>query len=119
VARIQVEIADTRLSRARGLMHRLLPDDESGMLFVFPDAAPRAFWMRNTPGSLDMLFADTERRITHIARDTQPMSDRTYSSRGAAMYVLETRAGFAARHGIAPGARFDYYPRPLGHFPKE
>lgn len=113
IARIQVEIADTPETRARGLMYRLLPDDESGMLFIFPNAAPRAFWMRNTPGSLDMLFADAQRRIFHIARDTTPMSDRTYPSNGDAMYVLETAAGFATRHGIAPGSRFDYYPSPF------
>ena len=115
LARIQVEIADTPRARARGLMHRSLPNDESGMLFVFPEAAPRRFWMRNTPGSLDILFADADRRIIHIARGTRPMSDRTYASGGAAKYVLETRAGFAARHKILPGARFDYYPRPLRH----
>jgi uncharacterized membrane protein (UPF0127 family) len=108
-----VEIADTRQSRARGLMHRVLPDDETGMLFIFPRAQPRTFWMRNTPASLDMLFADAERRIIHIARETMPMSDRTYPSKGAARYVLETRAGFAERHGIAPGDRFDYFPVPL------
>jgi hypothetical protein len=60
-----------------------------------------------------MLFADAQRRIIHIARETRPMSDQTYRSQGAAKYVLETRAGFARRHGIAPGARFDYYPDPF------
>jgi uncharacterized membrane protein (UPF0127 family) len=115
ITRIQVEIADTPRARARGLMHRSLPNDESGMLFIFPEAAPRSFWMRNTPGSLDILFADADRRIIRIARETRPMSDRTYASGGAAKYVLETRAGFAARHKILPGARFDYDPRPLRH----
>jgi uncharacterized membrane protein (UPF0127 family) len=113
ITRLRVEIADTPAARARGLMHRVLPDDETGMLFVYEDAAPRAFWMRNTPGSLDMLFADAQRRIIHIARETRPMSDQTYRSQGAAKYVLETRAGFAGRHGVAPGARFDYYPGPF------
>jgi uncharacterized membrane protein (UPF0127 family) len=89
-------------------MERLLPDDASGMLFVYPDAAPRGFWMRNTPGSLDMLFADAERRIVRIAPATTPMSDRVYRSGAPAMYVIETRAGFAERHGIVPGASFTY-----------
>jgi uncharacterized membrane protein (UPF0127 family) len=115
LARLRVEIADTPREQARGLMHRVLPDDESGMLFIFPEAAPRAFWMRNTPASLDMLFADSQRRIIRIARETQPMSDRLYRSGGAVKYVLETRAGFASRHGILPGARLDYFPRLLRH----
>ena len=64
--------------------------------------------MRNTPGSLDMLFADAERQIVRIARETTPMSDRIYRSDAPAMYVIETRAGFAERHGIVPGASFTY-----------
>ena len=110
--RMSVELATTPETWARGLMHRTLPDDQSGLLFVYPEAAPRAFWMRNTPESLDMLFADGERRLIHIARDTPPWSDQIHSSQGDARYVLETRAGFAARHGLTPGVRFDYYPSP-------
>lgn len=64
--------------------------------------------MRNTPGSLDILYADGERRIVGIARETTPMSDRAYPSGAPAMYVVETRGGFAARHGIGPGASFFY-----------
>jgi len=108
LARLRVEIADDDATRARGLMGRRLPDDSIGMLFVFPGAAPRAFWMHNTPGSLDMLFADAEQRIVHIARETTPMSDRLYRSDVPAMYVIETRAGFAERHGIVPGTSFVY-----------
>lgn len=113
IARILVEIADTPEARERGLMGRKLPDDDSGMLFVYPDAAPRLFWMRNTPGSLDILFADAQRRIFHIARETPAMSDLRHPSLGSAMYVLETRGGFAARRGVAPDTRFDYYPSPV------
>jgi len=103
VARLQAELAATPAAQRQGLMERLLPDDASGMLFVFPEAAPRAFWMRNTPGSLDMLFADNAGRIHHIARETQPFSDQRYLSQGPAQYVLETRGGFAGRQGIVPG----------------
>ncbi|WP_295881904.1 DUF192 domain-containing protein [uncultured Thiohalocapsa sp.] len=112
LARIQAEIADDPAAHARGLMWRRLPDDTVGMLFVFPRAAPRRFWMCNTPGSLDMLFADAERRIVAIARDTTLMSDQRYPSGAPAMYVIDTRAGFAERHGITPGTSFDYTPAP-------
>lgn len=113
IARIDVEIADNEASRARGLMGRTLTDDQSGMLFVYSDAAPRAFWMRNTPGSLDILFADSQRRIIRIARETKPFSDRNILSHGPAKYVVEVRGGFAQRRGIAVGTRFDYYPSPF------
>jgi uncharacterized membrane protein (UPF0127 family) len=114
ISRIDVEIADDTPSRMRGLMGRRLGDDRSGMLFIFPDSAPRSFWMRNTPGSLDILFADAQRRIINIARETEPFSDRSIRSHGPAMYVVEVRGGFARRMGISPGMRFDYYRSPTG-----
>ena len=113
ITRIDVEIADTAPARKRGLMGRMLPSDETGMLFVFPDSAPRSFWMRNTPGSLDILFADSQRRIISIARKTEPFSQVSIPSRGAARYALEVRGGFASRWGIVAGARFEYYPSPF------
>jgi len=113
VAGLWVEIADTPGARERGLMGRELPDDQTAMLFIFAEAAPRAFWMRNTPAPLDMLFADAEGRIIHIARETQPFSDQHYASQGAARYVLETRGGFSARHGVIPGMKLNYGAGPL------
>jgi uncharacterized membrane protein (UPF0127 family) len=105
-AQIRIEIAADPPARNRGLMGRILPDDTQGMLFVYPDSAPRVFWMRNTPAALDLLFADADRRLTHIVRNAQPMSDSPHSSNGPARYVIEVRGGFAARHGIVEGARF-------------
>lgn len=90
-------------------MGRELLDDDSGMLFIFPDAAPRNFWMRDTPSSLDIIFADAEQRIIHIARETKPFSDQLYPSQGAAQYVLEVRGGFAARHNILPGMKILHF----------
>ena len=118
VTHIRVEIADDPASRVRGLMGRLLPGDDSGMLFVYPKAVPQRFWMRNTPGSLDMLFADTERRIFRIVRETPPMSDQIHTSGEPAMYVIETRAGFAERHGIVPGSSFAYERIPVTRRPQ-
>lgn len=114
VARLQVEMATTPAHQRQGLMGRLLPDDASGMLFVFTEAAPRVFWMRDTPGSLDMLFADEAGRIRHIARETQPFSDQRHPSQGPAQYVLETRGGFAERRGIVPGMSLEWREGPCG-----
>ncbi len=117
VASLLVEIADTPAARERGLMDRELPDDKTGMLFIFPAAAPRTFWMRNTPASLDMFFADSKGRIIHIAPETLPFSDQHYPSHGPARYVLETRGGFASRHSVVPGMRLRYFAAPLGRPP--
>jgi uncharacterized membrane protein (UPF0127 family) len=59
--------------------------------------------MRNTPGSLDMIFVAPDGTVLNVAAATTPMSDRTYASSGPALYVVETRAGFAERHGVHRG----------------
>jgi uncharacterized membrane protein (UPF0127 family) len=59
--------------------------------------------MRNTPGSLDMIFVDADRNVLNVASHTTPMSDQLYSSAGPAKFVVEAKAGFADRFGIRPG----------------
>jgi hypothetical protein len=102
-ATLAVEIAETPEARARGLMGRVLGDFMTGMLFIFETAQPQTFWMRNTPGSLDMIFIDSAGRVLNVAAHTTPMSDQVYASSGPAKYVVEAKAGFADRFGIRPG----------------
>jgi uncharacterized membrane protein (UPF0127 family) len=102
-ATLTVEIAETPEARARGLMGRILSDYLTGMLFVFASAEPQTFWMRNTPGSLDMIFIDAGGTVLNIVTYTTPMSDQLYSSVGPAKYVVEAKAGFADRFGVRPG----------------
>jgi hypothetical protein len=102
-ARLVVEIADTPETRASGLMGRVLADHMGGMLFLFERAEPQAFWMRDTPTSLDIIFIDARSRVLNIAAQTTPRSDRTYASAGEALYVVEAKAGFAARFGVRQG----------------
>jgi len=103
-----VEIADDEAERQRGLMYRPPLADDRGMLFQFPDVAPRSFWMRNTPSSLDIVFIAPDGRILNIAPNTVTNSDQTYPSQGAASGVLEVRAGRMAELGAKPGDRVEH-----------
>lgn len=105
---VRVEIAQTPEERRRGLMFRELTDEQQGMLFIYDGAQPRAFWMRNTPTSLDIIFVGSDRRIVNIATRTRPYSDQTYRSSGPAQFVVEVRAGFAQRQSIGPGTRIEW-----------
>jgi uncharacterized membrane protein (UPF0127 family) len=104
-ATIRIEIADSPATRAKGLMGRLLKDDAEGMLFIFETPASQNFWMRNTPGSLDIIFVAEDGRVLNIAEQTLPLSDRTYSSNGPASFVVEVRGGFARRFDIEQRCR--------------
>jgi uncharacterized membrane protein (UPF0127 family) len=103
--RVAVEIADSAQERTVGLMHRRLSGDSEGMLFVFPEAGPRAFWMRNTPDSLDLLFLDTDLRLVALIPNAEPLSDRILQPDVPAQYVLEVPGGFAKRHDLTLGSQ--------------
>ena len=70
------------------------------MLFIFAKDAPRSFWMKNTPISLDMLFFASDGRLVGIIANTEPFSLTARKSQKAAQYVLEIGGGEAARLGL-------------------
>lgn len=100
---INIEIAEDDYSRAMGLMHRTSLPETQGMLFIFPEDQPQFFWMKNTPLSLDMIFANSTGKIVHIEKYTTPFSTQTYPSVEPAKYVVEVVAGFCDRYEIQPG----------------
>lgn len=101
-AQVSVEIADEPSERSRGLMYRDTLGADDGMLFVYPDAAERSFWMHNTRIPLSIAYLDPEGRVVHLA-DMTPLSDTSVPSGAPAMYALEVNAGWFARHGVHVG----------------
>ena len=104
--RVRLEVARTPAARQRGLMYRRELADDHGMLFVFQGRpAIRTFWMRDTFVPLDMIFLDEDLRVVGVVQDAEPESDEACEVDTPSLYVLEVPAGFAARHGVALGAR--------------
>lgn len=105
---LKLELAITPETRARGLMERnsLAPND--GMLFVFPKEERLAFWMKNTPLSLDMLFIGADGTIVDIAPKTTPLSEVPIHSSAPAISVIELAGGEARTKGIAVGDKVTY-----------
>lgn len=101
-----IEVADTDATREHGLMDRTQMDADHGMLFVFQDDAPRAFWMKNTKIPLDMLFFDAERRLVSVQHNVPPCTADpcpAYPSGAPARYVLELNGGQARTLGVTSG----------------
>lgn len=105
---VQVEVADTPDTRARGLMYRRDLAPEAGMLFIFPAETEQQFWMKNTPLPLDMVFIGKEFRIVGIVANTRPFTTNPLGVEALSQYVLEVHAGFCAGHGIAPGDQVEF-----------
>src|SRR5262244_2044718 len=107
IARFTVEVADTPETWEHGLMERATLAPNAGMLFIFPDVTPRAFWMMNTLIPLDMLFIDAGRRVINIQANAvpcvPPQRCPTYKSTAPAKYVLEIAGGRAQALGIQAG----------------
>ena len=103
--RFTIELAATPGERARGLMFRRSMRLDHGMLFDFQTPQPVAFWMKNTPLPLDMLFIDATGTVVRIAADTVPFSETPVPSEQPIRAVLEVNAGVAKRLGITPGAK--------------
>jgi len=100
------ELATHEAAREHGLMMRTALAADHGMLFVFPDTAPRGFWMKNTLIPLDILYFDAARRLVSVQTDVPPCRADPcpiYPSTGPARYVLELPAGTARRIGVRDG----------------
>ena len=80
-----------------------MPADH-GMLFDFQAEQPVAFWMKNTPLPLDMVFIDGAGTVVQVAADTARLRGLDpLAPAGPRRPGLN--AGTAARRGIRPGAK--------------
>jgi uncharacterized membrane protein (UPF0127 family) len=105
---VDVEIAATPAKRERGLMFRQELAPRQGMLFLFRSDADHAFWMKNTPLSLDIIFIDASFRVVGIQAGAVPHSLQQLRGGRPSRYVLEVPAGFCAREGVRVGDRLEF-----------
>ena len=105
---VHVEVADDDQERIKGLMYRTDLAPDAGMLFLFGVEQPRAFWMKNTPLPLDILFIAKDGRIVSIAENTTPFSLKSIPSAAPAERVLEVNAGYVKRNGVKTGDTVTY-----------
>lgn len=97
-----IEVADTAAEREAGLMYRQDMADNHGMLFVFEVQQQVGFWMHNTPMPLDLIFVGQDGTIRAV-KHGEPQSDAVISPGVPVRFVLELKAGTAARNGIEYG----------------
>jgi uncharacterized membrane protein (UPF0127 family) len=108
---VTLRVADESDERLRGLMYRQSLDNRSGMVFVYDEAGPRTFWMKNTYVDLDIIFIAANGTVLNVEHaQAQPHApdsevDR-YPSDGRAKYVVELPRGFANETGVESGTEF-------------
>jgi uncharacterized membrane protein (UPF0127 family) len=75
------------------------------MLFVMPQEAVQAFWMKDTFLALDILFLERNRKIVDIQTMKPEIAVpdnqlRRYASAAPALFAPETSAGWAKQMGL-------------------
>lgn len=107
--RFDLKLATTPVARRVGLMHVERMAEDEGMLFVFPEAEARSFWMKNCLIDLDAIFLDARGKVVKIHEMSAPEPGATryerYPSGEAAQFVIELNRGMSEKLGIEAGQR--------------
>lgn len=103
---VRVEIANTQMTRAKGLSSRSSLEEENGMLFVFEtqNVTPK-FWMKDMLIPLDIIWINDD-KIVKIDKNIQPNELQIYTSNQPIDYVLEVNGGFSEKKQIKVGDSF-------------
>lgn len=107
---IDLWLARTEQQKEQGLMYVTQLGDGEGMYFGYERPVGVVMWMKNTLIPLDMLFIAADGRVIGVHANAKPLSTDHIRAPGAVVGVLELPGGYAARWGIAAGARV----RPAG-----
>ena len=100
-----VEWAATNPSRVCGLSNRAALKENHGMLFVYPKAGIRSFWMKNTHIPLSIAFMDDSGSIINIEIMSPDQTETRYRSGQPSRYALEVNQGWFGSRGIKAGDR--------------
>ena len=105
-AKLKTEVVADNATRSVGLMNRFSLAPNHGMLFVFAQSEPLAFWMKNTFVPLSIAYVDSKGVIVSIV-DMKPHDESTYPSGAPAMFAIEMKQGWFKERGIAVGDKVD------------
>ena len=89
-------------------MFRASMPADAGRVFLFDEAGPQAFWMKNCHFPQDMVFMTADGTVTALLENVPPCRNDpcpSYPSGAAADTVLELNAGVARAAGVSVGKK--------------
>lgn len=106
--KLSLRLALTDLERRQGLTGaRLDSDADAGMLFVYADVAPRAFWMCGVPADLSIGFFDASGQLLEVyemkANDTETTRSRAQNVK----FALEMPPRWFEKNAVPVCAKLD------------
>ena len=105
---LDIEIADDEYQIQTGLMYRDSMKDNQGMLFLFPNEAPRSFYMKNTRIPLDIIYISADSSIVSFQKNAIPYNETSLPSGLPAKYVLEINGGLSDDWLLTIGDKIDF-----------
>ena len=101
---IEVEVAGTPETRAKGLSDRKMLPKGTGMLFIFDAPAQYGFWMKDMNFAIDIIWISESSQVIGITEELAPETfPEIFYPPGRVMYVLELSAGASRNFGIDIG----------------
>lgn len=100
---LDIEIADTDFDTQTGLMYRSSMKSNQGMLFIFPDAQERFFYMKNTQFPLDIIYLGDNKSVVSFQKNAKAYDESSLPSNAPAQYVLEVNAGLVDNWNLSLG----------------
>tara|TARA_B100000609_G_C17172231_1_gene412313 strand:+ start:50 stop:454 length:405 start_codon:yes stop_codon:yes gene_type:complete len=99
-AKLSIEISESDIERATGLMNRDTLSENSGMLFVWPEISRKCMWMKDTKIPLSVAYLDHKFLIREI-KNLEPLSTESIcSSSESIKYALEVNQGWFRKNNI-------------------
>lgn len=101
---IEVEVADTLISRKHGLSGKNGLSDNQGMLFVYDMPGFYSFWMKDMNFPIDIIWIDETKTIIGVNKNVSPDTfPETFQPPSLAKYILEVNAGWPDKNLIQIG----------------
>tara|TARA_B100000900_G_C20220480_1_gene569598 strand:+ start:227 stop:631 length:405 start_codon:yes stop_codon:yes gene_type:complete len=99
-AKLSIEISESDIERATGLMDRDTLSENSGMLFIWPEISRKCMWMKDTKIPLSVAYLDHKFLIREI-KNLEPLSTESICSRSESIkYALEVNQGWFRKNNI-------------------
>lgn len=106
---IKVELAKTPKTQTKGLSGRRQLAENQGMLFLFPSAQKRSFWMKDMNFPIDIIWLNNG-EVVDIAPNLLPAVEANppgYYPRLPVNATLEVIAGFSEKNGLKIGDKIE------------
>ena len=107
---LNVKVAYSKESQAKGLMGIKGLKDNEGMIFVYDEPSYLSFWMKNTLIPLSIAFVEADGRIAEIYNmkvegEKKDYEFPVYQSPTMVMYAVEAPSGWFTLNGIQKNDR--------------